>query len=186
MSCIRPRESGGGAFPPHPEVPARSAGLEGCCSGAIEIGKPISRMLSAKSAIADLDGRRPSRLASLPKVVIAGLDPAIHADCHVSMDHRIKSGGDEAGEGPFPLILRWPRSGPRRMLLRCKRNRLADFENVKCKSAIADLGGRRPSRLAEPVVGPRASRGPVGSHLRMTDHCIVIATTRGEWPFPSS
>jgi hypothetical protein len=27
--------------------------------------------------------------------VIAGLDPAIHAELHFSMDHRVKRGGDE-------------------------------------------------------------------------------------------
>jgi hypothetical protein len=27
--------------------------------------------------------------------VIAGLDPAIHAELHFSMDHRVKPGGDE-------------------------------------------------------------------------------------------
>jgi hypothetical protein len=26
---------------------------------------------------------------------MAGLDPAIHAELHVSMDHRVKPGGDE-------------------------------------------------------------------------------------------
>jgi hypothetical protein len=28
-------------------------------------------------------------------IVIAGLDPAIHAEPHFSMDHRVKPGGDE-------------------------------------------------------------------------------------------
>jgi hypothetical protein len=40
-------------------VPARSAGLEGCCSGAIEIGLPISSMMKCqvptKSAFADFE-----------------------------------------------------------------------------------------------------------------------------------
>jgi len=57
---------------------------------------------------AALEGRRPGRggrilrgpltLRCFFSFVIAGLDPAIHAGPHFTMDHRVKPGGDEEKE----------------------------------------------------------------------------------------
>jgi hypothetical protein len=39
-----------------------------------------------------------------PLFVIAGLDPAIHGELHVSMDHRVEPGGDaECDDGHVKL-----------------------------------------------------------------------------------
>jgi hypothetical protein len=109
--------------PRHPEVRAKRASKDERPRRRPKSLLPISEFFSVQVGNSRLGCCRPSRLGASRRapqgddqphatgrgaasssraarrsfrVVIAGLDPAIHAEPHLSMDHRVKPGGDEA------------------------------------------------------------------------------------------
>jgi hypothetical protein len=87
-------------------MPAHSRSKNGVASLAYVAGIRVFFLAIGKQVV---DGRNKSghdevlmRAACSP-FVIAGLDPAIHAEPHFSMDHRVKPGGDEKrSAGAYP------------------------------------------------------------------------------------